>query len=106
VDRRIKYVEVADALAQRIANGDYPVGSRLPGVRTLVVEFQVGDETIRNALARLAEIGLVEGRERVGTIVIATEPREPAAPSPPRSLAERVTELERWRDEHERRHGD
>jgi DNA-binding GntR family transcriptional regulator len=104
VVQQLKYVEIADVLAKRITQGTYPLGKRLPAVRALVDEFEVSDETIRNALSRLAEMGLVQGRERVGTIVIATEPREPAEPSPPRSLAERVAELERWRAEHERHH--
>lgn len=101
--REVKYVEVADALASRITDGTYPLGAHLPGVRALVSEFGVSDETIRRALGRLAELGLVEGRERVGTIVIATEARQTKAPER-RSLAQRVADLERWRDEHEGRH--
>lgn len=101
----VKYVEVADALARRIADGTYPVGARLPAVRTLMEEFGVSDSVVQRALGRLAELGLVEGRERVGTIVVATQP----LPEPPRlvdrSLEDRVADLERWVSDHDRRHG-
>jgi DNA-binding transcriptional regulator YhcF (GntR family) len=50
---------VAATLAERITAGVYPSGSQLPTEATLVDEFDVARDTIRRALAALAESGIV-----------------------------------------------
>jgi GntR family transcriptional repressor for pyruvate dehydrogenase complex len=58
--------EITDRLITAIAIGEYLPGSRLPSERALAESLRVGRMTVRAALARLVERGLLEtqrGRE-------------------------------------------
>lgn len=60
----------ADGLRQRILSGDLPPGARLPSERELTEEFGISRTALRDALAALAGMGLVEayvGRGRFVT---------------------------------------
>src|ERR1700727_3235826 len=59
------YVQVEDALAERIASGALPAGHQLPSEESLVSEFNVSRTTIQNLVRR----GLVEIRRGKGTFV-------------------------------------
>lgn len=65
-----KYHVVELTLATRIRDGVYASGT-LPGERELAAEFQVARVTIRHALMRLEEQGLVARHERRGTLVLS-----------------------------------
>ncbi|MCU1635471.1 MAG: transcriptional regulator [Cryobacterium sp.] len=52
--------ELTDRLVTAIAIGEYLPGSRLPSERDLAASLQVGRMTVRAALARLVERGLLE----------------------------------------------
>lgn len=69
------YATVATALAAEILDGRRPVGALLPTEQELCQSFGVSRSTIRQALRRLGEIGLVAGAQGVGTRVIADQPR-------------------------------
>jgi DNA-binding GntR family transcriptional regulator len=60
---------VAAALEQRIADGTYPPGSRLPGAVPLSVEFGVAPSTVAKAVAELKRRGLVTASAGWGTFV-------------------------------------
>lgn len=87
---------IVDEVTEQITSGRWPVGSRLPSVRQMTRTYAVSDSVIRRALQALSELRLVEGRERVGTIVVGTEPRR--SPAEGQTLAQRVTTLEAWFD--------
>lgn len=63
---------VARALTSAIGQGVYEPGERLPSVRDLASPFDVGVNTVREAIARLEDCGLVQARERSGLYVAAT----------------------------------
>jgi GntR family transcriptional regulator len=56
-------------LRDRIARGVYPAQSALPTESALCEEFAVSRITVRRALADLADQGLVESRQGVGSFV-------------------------------------
>ena len=56
-------------LRERIACGELPAGSRLPGESTLAAEQGVSRVTVRRALDRLANEGRVRRRAGAGTFV-------------------------------------
>ena len=56
-------------LRERIASGDLPAGRRLPSEPVLAAEQGVSRVTLRRALDRLAEEGLVSRRVGAGTFV-------------------------------------
>lgn len=66
-----KYHRVEVALAARIRSGFYPDGS-LPAERRLAEEFGAARVTIRHALRRLEEQGLVERHQRRGTVAVGS----------------------------------
>lgn len=64
-----RYRIIADQLADRIADGVYPVGSSLPGEQVLATEHGVARGTVRNALAHLARRGVLSPRRGAGWVV-------------------------------------
>jgi GntR family transcriptional regulator len=69
-----RYAQVANDLTRRIADGIYPVGSLLPREVELSAEYGISRHTVREALRRLNEAGLVSRRRRAGTEVLVAEP--------------------------------
>jgi GntR family transcriptional regulator len=69
-----RYQQLAERLARDIARGRYPVGSTLPGEHEWVSRYRVSRYTVREALRRLSEWGLISRARGVGTVVIAQEP--------------------------------
>jgi len=64
---------VADALMQRIADGVYPVGTKLPSGKLLAGEFSVSAAVIREATERLRTKGLVRTRQGAGCMVLSRD---------------------------------
>ena len=70
------YEQVADALRQKIASGELEPGAKLPSEKYLAEEYEVGRDTIRDALQHLRKEGLVESRRGYRTIVRRLPTRE------------------------------
>jgi DNA-binding GntR family transcriptional regulator len=68
---------IADALADAIGRGEYPVGSQLPTEFALMRMFGASRFTIREALAELRSRGLISRRRGSGTTVVRAITREP-----------------------------
>ena len=82
-----RYAALAEALAGEIMRGRHPVGARLPTEQALCTTFGVSRATVREALRRLRELGLVAAEHGVGTRVVAARPR-PRYEMAVRSLAD------------------
>lgn len=65
------YRQVAAILRQRIEDGTYAPGRRLPSITGLVQEFGIAQLTARKALHLLVEEGLAEMSPGMGTYVRA-----------------------------------
>ena len=63
------YIQLATLFRTRIANGEWPVGSRIPNVDELAVEFAVARGTMREALGLLEKEGLLERLRARGTFI-------------------------------------
>jgi len=61
--------QITEILRERIAAGQYDVGTGLPPELVLVEEFGVSRHTVRSALQRLVADGLIERRAGLGTTV-------------------------------------
>lgn len=76
-DRRIggrtRYSILAEALMEDIQSGRYAIGSLLPTEHDLCREFDVSRHTVREAIRRLADLGLVTRQAGVGTTVQANK---------------------------------
>lgn len=69
------YARVSGDLQQRIANGEFEVGARLPAERELAQFYTVSRPTIREAIIALEVDGIVSVRQGSGVYVIAKTPR-------------------------------
>lgn len=67
-----KYRDIAENLRTRIADGEFPVGSRLPGLPDLVTHYGVAVNTVRAAQEILREEGLLRISQGDPTTVIKT----------------------------------
>jgi DNA-binding GntR family transcriptional regulator len=65
-----RYRQVADELIERIARGVYPVGGLLPTEMELCDHYRISRSTVREALRRLRDAGLISRRRRIGSEVL------------------------------------
>jgi len=77
-DPRPPYLQIADDLRRKIADGRYKPGDRLPSLPAMSSEYRSASETIRRALAVLRDEGLVATQATRGTFVL-----RPASEPPP-----------------------
>lgn len=69
-----RYQQVANELIDSIGGGIYPVGGLLPTEMELCEQYQISRSTVREALRKLRDIGLISRRRRVGTKVLSRGP--------------------------------
>lgn len=77
-----KYRQIVDYMKEKIENGEWPIGSKIPSQRQLAKLFHVNRSTVITALDELMADGLIQGKIGAGTIVtnntwslLATNPR-------------------------------
>jgi DNA-binding GntR family transcriptional regulator len=68
------YARLADMLIGEIRAGRLRVGGLLPGELDLCVRYGVSRHTVREALRRLSDLGLIARRRGAGTVVTARRP--------------------------------
>lgn len=86
--------EITDRLVTAIAIGEYLPGARLPAERDLAASLRVGRMTVRAALARLVDRGLVETRRgRGGGSYVLQQWPDASTDAVGRTLAMRIDEL-------------
>ena len=77
----VLYRTVYDALRERIVDGSYAVGERLPSEADLSREHSVSAITVKRALDLLRADGLIVRRPRLGTFVTSATPAAPTTSS-------------------------
>jgi GntR family transcriptional regulator len=68
-----RYLVLAQALMDDIRSGRYPLDSLLPTEHDLCQQFNVSRHTVREAIRRLSELGLIAKQQGVGSRVKATQ---------------------------------
>lgn len=68
-----QYEVIALNIAARIVNGAIQEGAKLYGRSVLASEYHVSAETVRKAVRLLADMKVVEVREKCGSVVISTD---------------------------------
>jgi len=68
-DARPLPAQLEDRLRQRIADGHWEPGHRLPSEQDLATEYGVSRPTVRSAVARLVDSGVLRVRQGAGTFV-------------------------------------
>ncbi|WP_371528098.1 winged helix-turn-helix domain-containing protein [Streptomyces sp. NBC_01283] len=64
-----RWKQVYALFEQRIADGEYPPGSQLPGVLAIQDEFGIAQMTARRVLTELRASGLAQMQPGIGTFV-------------------------------------
>ncbi|MFE2486098.1 winged helix-turn-helix domain-containing protein [Streptomyces mirabilis] len=72
-----RWKQVYDQMRERIVDGTYPPGERLPSVVDVCAEFEISQMTARRVLKELRQDGLAEMQPGIGTF--ATELPQPPA---------------------------
>ena len=67
---KILHIQLMTYFRERILDGRLPVGTRLPTDGELAAQYQISRDTVRQALALLANEGLIERVQGRGTYVI------------------------------------
>ena len=70
-----RYAQIFDTLSKRVQTGLYPIDMRLPTESELCDEFNASRFTVREALRRLVEQGMVQRRQGAGSVVVSTTPQ-------------------------------
>ncbi len=65
---------ISDAIRQKIVNGHWPPGRRLPTRQALADQYKAGPNTIQAAIDHLARDGFIHARGRLGTFVALNPP--------------------------------
>ncbi|HEY3509958.1 MAG TPA: PLP-dependent aminotransferase family protein, partial [Kribbella sp.] len=65
---------LTDRLRAAIANGQLPVGTRLPSTRTLAADLGISRGVVTESYQRLTEDGHISGQRRRGTTVVGAVP--------------------------------
>ncbi len=73
------YEQLADTLRERILDGTYPPGSKLPSRSQLANEFGVSDIVVGRAMWILRREELTESLPGVGVFVVDPLPGEPSS---------------------------
>ncbi len=68
-DDEYRWLQIYDLLKQRIVDGVYKPGNRVPSERQLAQEFSVDAQTARRAVRRLRAEGLVVTKPYLGNFV-------------------------------------
>lgn len=71
----LRYARLADTIKAEIATGLHPLGALLPTEADFCKRFGVSRHTVREALRRLVEMGLIARGQGAGTRVVATAPK-------------------------------
>lgn len=66
-----RYTKVYDELRNQLANGHYPLGTRLPSEQQLQENYEVSRDTLRKALHKLEQDGFIQRKAGKGTFVIS-----------------------------------
>lgn len=73
-DGRSRQLRIADSIRARIQSGEFPPSAKLPGLPTLAQTYGASLVTVRLALARLKQEGLIVSRQGTGNFVRTQPP--------------------------------
>lgn len=72
------YLQIADQIRQKVANGELKPGDQLPTVRQMATDLRVNFNTVARAYRMLDEAGLISTQHGRGTYIWEAPPAEVA----------------------------
>jgi GntR family transcriptional regulator len=68
-DRLPIYLQIADALCEKILLGEWIPGDRIPSVRDMAVQLEVNPNTVQRTYGWIQEKGIIENQRGIGYFV-------------------------------------
>lgn len=68
------YIQLKNELVEKIKNGTWQVGFKIPTEKELMDEYNIGRATVREALSKLVNEGYLYKKQGIGTFVARTQP--------------------------------
>ena len=65
------YRQIVQYVCDKVASGEWPIGSRLPSQRFLAESFKVNRSTISTAIDELTSYGIISGKHGAGTQIVS-----------------------------------
>jgi GntR family transcriptional regulator len=63
------FLQIADSISEKVMEGKYPPGEKIPSVRDLASEMGVNPNTVMRSLSELQSRGIIENKRGVGYYV-------------------------------------
>jgi DNA-binding transcriptional regulator YhcF (GntR family) len=63
------FLQIADTISEKIIEGKYPPGEKIPSVRDLAAEMGVNPNTIMRTYSELQSIGVIDNHRGLGFFV-------------------------------------
>lgn len=70
------YLQIADQVRDRILQGEWPGGERIPSIRELAVDIGVNPNTVTKSYQTLVEQAVIENQRGLGYFVAADAKRK------------------------------
>ncbi len=87
MSRKLKYQLVIDYIQNEIWNGTYKHGDKLQSEKQLMDMFSVSRQTVREAMMRLSQEGIIQTQHGKGSFFTGSEQKTPAQPANRASIA-------------------
>ena len=65
------YLQIADAICERILTGQWPEGDRIPSVRECGVSLEVNPNTVARSYDELSQEGIIHNKRGIGYFVVS-----------------------------------
>ena len=63
------FLQIADSISERVMEGKYPPGEKIPSVRDLAAEMGVNPNTVMRTYSELQSRGIIDNKRGVGYYV-------------------------------------
>jgi GntR family transcriptional regulator len=63
------FLQIADNISERVMEGQYPPGNKIPSVRDLATDIGVNPNTVMRTYAELQSRGIIENKRGIGYYV-------------------------------------
>lgn len=69
------FLQIADSISEKVANGTYPPGEKVPSVRELASDLGVNPNTVMRTYNELQTANILDNRRGIGYFVNSDAPR-------------------------------
>jgi GntR family transcriptional regulator len=68
-DGKSIFLQIADTITEKVVNGQFPAGGKIPSVRELAAEMGVNPNTVMRTYSELQAMNIIENQRGIGYFV-------------------------------------